>query len=169
MRLSVAILLTSFVVGLSANATAAVPASVKAEAAYYADVYADHYGVPRELVHAIITQESGWNPQAISNKGALGLMQLMPGTAADFGVMDPFSIPDNIGGGVRYLAALMNEFQGEIRLVVAAYYCGSKYPSEHGLAYSNSDVVAYVRSVRALYTQELEASSLVAGSERGNR
>ena len=159
MRRLARIILAASVLAVFPSALFAASESVKAEARYYADAYADHYGVPRELVHAIITHESGWNPRVVSNKGALGLMQLMPGTAAGMGVVDPFSIEDNIGGGVRYLALLMNQFKGEIRLVVAAYYSGSKYPSQRGLAYSNNDVVAYVRSVRALYTKELDATN----------
>lgn len=166
MRLNTPFLLASFLLALSPSALLAAPVSVKPEATYYADAYADYYGVPRELVHAIIVQESGWNPWAVSTKGALGLMQLMPATAADLGVVDPFSIPDNIGGGVRYLAMLMNRFKGEIRLVVAAYYAGSKYPVRRGLAYSNSDVVAYVRSVRSLYMKELAATELASSSQR---
>lgn len=72
-----------------------------AEAAYYADAYARHYHVPPELVRAIIRQESNWNQRAISEKNARGLMQLMPGTAARFGVRDSFDTSQNVGGGVR--------------------------------------------------------------------
>ena len=122
------------------------------EAVYYADAYSDHYHVPRELVHAIITQESNWRADALSEKGALGIMQLMPATAARFGVRDPFSLANNIGGGVRYLAELMQEFKGELRLVVAAYYCGSRHVTD--LSYSNSAVLSYVASVRRLYREE---------------
>ena len=126
-----------------------------AEAVYYANSYADHYGVPRALVHAVIEQESGWNPHAVSSKGALGIMQLMPGTAQQLGVRDPFSVSENIGAGTRYLASLLVEFHGEIRLAVAAYYCGN-HPIQHrGLQYSNPDVFRYVSSVRNLYIRDL--------------
>src|SRR5438309_10524161 len=71
-----------------------------------ADHYAAVYQVPRELVHSIIEVESGWHPRAVSSKGAVGLMQLMPDTAATFGVTNRFEIDQNIRGGVAYLARL---------------------------------------------------------------
>lgn len=132
----------------------AADCSTEREATYYADAYADHYNVSRELVHAIITQESGWNAHAVSDKGAMGLMQLMPATAQRFGVRDQFAISENIGGGVRYLASLIQEFHGDLRLVVAAYYCGSHALAQRGLSYSNPQVVSYVMSVRRLYRAE---------------
>ena len=74
---------------LSLMAVPACTAQPTPELQYYADAYADHYGVPRALVHAIIEQESGWNPAALSNMGAAGLMQLMPKTAERYGVREP--------------------------------------------------------------------------------
>jgi soluble lytic murein transglycosylase-like protein len=142
----------------------AADCSTETETTYYADAYADHYNVPRELVHAIITQESGWNPRVVSNKGALGLMQLMPGTAKQFGVRDPFAISDNIGGGVRYLASLIEEFGGDLRMAVAAYYCGSHAIATRGLSYSNPDVLSYVMSVRRLYRGELTKHAVLLAS-----
>jgi soluble lytic murein transglycosylase-like protein len=126
------------------------------EAMYYANAYADHYGVPRPLVYAIISQESGWNQTAISNRGALGLMQLMPGTARRYGVRRPFAKSDNIGGGVRYLGDLLTQFHGDMRLAVAAYYTGEDRIHRRGLAFQNRAVVAYVEQVRWLYQRELK-------------
>lgn len=125
------------------------------ELTYYADAYADHFSVPRTLVHAIIAQESGWNPTALSSKGAAGLMQLMPATAETYVVRDRFSVTENLSGGIQYLADLLTEFHGEMRLAVAAYYCGSKRISRQGLADQNADVVRYVESVRRRYQREL--------------
>ena len=137
------------------------------EAVYYADAYADHYHLPRELVHAIIEQESGWNPRALSSKGAMGLMQLMPATAARFLVANPTSIADNIGGGVRYLASLSEIFHGDLRLVVAAYYCGEHHLLSSGLGYHNGEVIAYVLSVQSRYQRELQLHH--PGSLKGRR
>ena len=142
---------------LSLLARAAAPRESRApEAVYYANAYADHYGLPRELVHAIIEQESGWNQHALSNKGAIGLMQLMPGTAARFLVANPASITENIGGGVRSLASLNELFHGDFRMVVAAYYCGEHRVLSSGLRYHNADVIAYVVSVQHRYERELQ-------------
>ena len=125
------------------------------ELKYYADAYADHYRVPRALVRAIIAQESNWNPHALSNKGAAGLMQLMPATAGTYRVRDRFSVTENLSGGIQYLADLMTEFRGELRLTVAAYYCGSRHIARQGLTYRNPDVVSYVEAVRRRYQLEL--------------
>jgi soluble lytic murein transglycosylase-like protein len=125
------------------------------ETTYYADAYADHYGVPRPLVHAIIAQESDWNHLAQSRKDAEGLMQLMPDTAAMYGVHNRYAVLENLSGGIRYLADLLSEFHGDMRLAVAAYYCGPGRILQRGLSYSNPDVVAYVESVRNRYRRDL--------------
>lgn len=147
--------LWTMVSGRSAHAMTN-PKSRAPEAVYYANVYADHYHIPRELVHAIIEQESGWNQRALSSKGAIGLMQLMPTTAARFFVRNPTSIQDNIGGGVRYLAALNDLFRGDLRMVVAAYYCGEHHILVSGLKYHNPEVIAYVTSVEKRYEHEMQ-------------
>ena len=78
-----------FALALAIPATAETRQEGNPELKYYADAYADHYGVPRALVHAIIAQESNWNPRALSTKGAAGLMQLMPVTAGMYFVQGP--------------------------------------------------------------------------------
>jgi soluble lytic murein transglycosylase-like protein len=123
------------------------------EAEHYVEVYAGYYHVPVRLVRSIIQQESGWNPCAVSFKGAVGLMQLMPETARILGVHDRCNIRENISGGVRYLAWLLYRFHGDTRLAVAAYYVGERAIEKHGLNFSNPDVVAYVYQVRSIYTQ----------------
>ena len=114
-------------------------------------VYAHHYRVPPELIGAFIDVESRWNPRAVSAKGAMGLMQLMPATARRFGAFDPFDIEQNVAAGTRYVTALMWEFRGDMRLVAAAYYAGDRWVGRTQLDYSNPDVTAYVRAVRRQY------------------
>jgi len=113
--------------------------------------YARAYHVPFELVAAVIQAESNWNPNAVSNKGAAGLMQLMPGTAARFGVRNRFDIEENIRGGVAYLAWLIHLFHGDLRLAVAAYQTGEAPILRRGLAYSSAEVFEYVSRVARLY------------------
>lgn len=118
------------------------------EAEYYLAAYAHHYGVPVEFARAIVEQESGWHPCAISHKGAVGLMQLMPSTAARLGVRDRCNVGENVAGGVLYLAWLVRRFQGDLRLVAAGYIAGEGVITRRGLAYRNSAVVAYVSRIR---------------------
>jgi soluble lytic murein transglycosylase-like protein len=121
------------------------------EAEHYVDAYAQHYRVPLPLVRAVVERESNWRPCAISPKGAVGLMQLMPMTARNLHVSDRCNIDENVSGGVRYLAWLIQKFHGDLRLASAAYYAGENIVSRRGLAYGNPDVVAYVSRMRATY------------------
>jgi soluble lytic murein transglycosylase len=113
--------------------------------------YAAHYCVPPELIEAFIDVESRWNPRAVSAKGAMGLMQLMPATAKRFGAFQPFDVEQNIAAGTRYVTALMWEFHGDLRLVAAAYYAGDHNIARRQLDYRNPYVVAYVQEVRKRY------------------
>ncbi|GEM_PF-341928 len=129
----------------------------------WADYYAHTDRVPLELVEAIIETESDWQPYAVSPKGAVGLMQLMPETADDFGVRNRFVISENIRGGVEYLAWLMHVFHGDLRLVVAGYYAGAGPIRARQLVYSS--VCEYVSRVAVIYRriQLREVSDEVPG------
>ena len=129
-------------------------APTRIEAEYYVTAYAQHYQVPIALARAIIERESNWQPCVISPKGAVGLMQLMPATARRLGVTDRCNLGQNVSGGVRYLAWLMRRFHNDLRLVAGAYYVGEQTISRRGLAYRNSDVVAYVSTIRTTYLRE---------------
>ena len=129
----------------------AKPVEAQAFSLRCAVFYAQAYHVPVELVAAVIQAESNWNPNAVSNKGAAGLMQLMPATAARFGVQNRFDIQENIRGGVAYLAWLIHLFHGDLRLAVAAYQPGEAPILRRGLAYSSPEVFEYVARVARLY------------------
>jgi soluble lytic murein transglycosylase-like protein len=129
----------------------AEPRTIGELSAQWSAYYAAAYHVPVELVDAIIDVESGWNPYAVSDKGAIGLMQLMPETAYRLGVRNRFEIRENIRGGVAYLAWLTRLFYGDLRLAVAAYYAGEQRILPRNLAYSSHETYEYVRHVAAIY------------------
>lgn len=93
---------------------------------------ATRYGVSADLIAAIIEIESQFDPRAVSRRGARGLMQLMPATAASLGVGDPFDPRENIEGGVRHLRRLMDRFGNDLPLVLAAYNAGAQAVIDHG-------------------------------------
>lgn len=101
----------------------------------FADIIRDHagrHGVSAELVSAVIQVESAFNPRAVSPKGALGLMQLMPSTATEYGVLHPFDPDENIGAGVAYLRRLLDRYDGRIELALAAYNAGPGAVDRYG-------------------------------------
>jgi hypothetical protein len=109
------------------------------------------HGVHPELVYAVASVESNFNPRAVSAKGALGLMQLMPDTAARFGVADPFDPVENIVGGVRYLKYLLDLFGGDQRLALAAYNAGESVVQAGRSIPPYQETRAYVSRVLKLF------------------
>ena len=105
----------------------AAPAVAKIDAPYarIVETASRAHGVEERLVHALIWAESSYDPKAVSPSGAEGLMQLMPATAKRYGVRDSFDPKQNIDGGVKHLRELLDQFDGDLELVVAAYNAGA--------------------------------------------
>jgi len=104
------------------------------------------YNMPEAFIRAVIEVESSYKTRALSYKGAMGLMQLMPGTAADLGVTDPYDPYQNVMGGTKFLRILANRFDGDIPKVLAAYHAGgSSVDMAEGIPFQGTD--GYVRKV----------------------
>jgi Transglycosylase SLT domain len=108
------------------------------------------FGVDEAFLRAIIHAESAFNPHAMSLKGAQGLMQLMPGTASDMGVMDAFNTDQNIRGGARYLSMLLHDFNGDERLAAAAYNAGPNAVQRYSGVPPYAETQVYVERVGTL-------------------
>lgn len=120
---------------------------------------ADKYGVNSSLVKAVIHAESGYNPNAVSSKGASGLMQLMPGTAKSLKVADRFNPKDNVEGGVKYLRFLLDTFRGDVSLALAAYNAGLSKVSKYGGIPPYNETRTYVNRVLS-YMQTYQSSGI---------
>ncbi len=112
---------------------------------------ASRHQIDPQLVHAIIKVESEYDPRAVSRKGAMGLMQLIPETAQRFGVANPFNPKENIEGGVSYLKHLLDLFRGDLSLSLAAYNAGEAAVQRFGGIPSFAETQNYVRKVTDIY------------------
>ncbi len=115
---------------------------------------AQQYRVPPELVHSIIKTESNYDAWAISSKGAMGLMQLMPLTATQYEVMNVFDPKQNILGGVKYLVDLIKLYDGNTPHVLAAYNAGQEAIKKYGGIPPYSETKNYIKKVMAAYPKD---------------
>jgi hypothetical protein len=127
--------------------------------------YAALYGVDASLVRAVMRHESGFNSGAVSPKGAQGLMQLMPGTAALMGVRNPFNPEENIAGGVGYLRRCLDRFHHNVPLAVAAYNAGPEAVSKYCSIPPYAETQLFVHSVMGSYTGQTQKGTAPGGSK----
>ncbi len=133
-----------------------------------AEKTAKRYSLDPELVKAVIEIESGWNPRAVSSRGAIGLMQLMPDTAMDMGVRNPYDPKQNIEGGVKYLKHLLERF-GDITLALAAYNAGPTVVKRYGTVPPYSETMLYVQDILFKYNNDKGSPSGLEGRKGKER
>lgn len=116
--------------------------------------YSEKHGIDPKLVHSIIAAESDYDPGAVSARGAVGLMQLMPDTATSYGVQNAFDPEENIAAGVRYLKDLSRAYQDDLDQILAAYNAGPEALKKYSGVPPYPETTRYIRRVKALYADQ---------------
>ena len=128
------------------------------------DKYATQYNLDPSLIRSMIATESAFNSKAVSKKGAQGLMQLMPSTASRLGVRDAFDPEQNIKGGVKHMRYLLDTFNNDLSLSLAAYNAGENLVQRLGRIPNISETHDYVHTITKLYGRKTLADSIAAGA-----
>ncbi len=140
--------------------------SVPVDYSHYIQKAASKYAIDSALIKAVIKTESNGNHRAVSRKGAIGLMQLMPTTANDMNVSNPFNPEENIEGGTRYLRMMLEKFDGDLTLALAAYNAGPGAVQKYRTVPPISETRDYVKKVYSLYKgRQTYATTGVARNE----
>jgi hypothetical protein len=145
---------------------------VNANASEYHNIIhekASLYDLDPSLIKAVIKTESNWNSRAVSRKGAMGLMQLMPATAIDMNVQNPYDPEENIEGGTKYLRYLLERFNGDLTLALAAYNAGPKTVEKFGYVPPITETKHYVSKVLSLYNGQTILPSATSESGKSKK
>ena len=124
------------------------------------ETISEKYGIDSDFIKAIIKQESGFNTRATSKKGAMGLMQLMPKTAESLGVLDAYNPSQNIEGGVKYLKGLLDKYDNNKELALAAYNAGPGAVKKYGGIPPYKETKNYINAIMGTYNKVKEAGLL---------
>ena len=129
--------------------------------------YAKRHGVDEKLILAVLQKESGGNPIAVSPKGAMGLMQIMPETAQSLGVEDPFDLEQNVAAGVKYLKSCLNLFCQDVALALAAYNAGPETVKKYGGVPPYPETQQYVAGIIGCSVEDLQKRNVTTAGEKG--